>query len=225
MGHVVGKDIYRNLGRKIDSLNVQAPWNETFYTILKELYTEEEADLVSRMPAGLSTADELQRFLQINPTRLRKLLEVLCRKGLVVDIFVNNAFYYVPSPLVIGIYEFTMMRTDEYVDTARMAKLFHTYLNNEEFLKLNFGQKKWKQMGLMRTLPYEESFTTQNQEGSSGSDFVEVLDYEKATAIIQEAEIFPLAPVPAVMRKNMEERKIAPLPWIPACLLVILPII
>ncbi len=44
MGHLVGKDVYRKLGRKIDGLTVRAPWNETLYKILKELYTEEEAD-------------------------------------------------------------------------------------------------------------------------------------------------------------------------------------
>ncbi len=192
MGHLVGKDIYRNLGRKIDSLNVRVPWNETFYAILKELYTEEEAELVASLPTALSTADELQRYLQINPTRLRKLLEVLCRKGLVVDIFVNHAYYYIPSPLVVGIYEFTMMRTDEYIDSAKMAQLFHTYFNDEDFFKLNFGAAKGKQMGLMRTLPYEESFTAQNQEGPAGPDFVEVLDYEKATAIIEQADIFSI---------------------------------
>lgn len=187
MGHIVSKEIYQNLGRKLDSLNVRAPWNDTLYAILKELYTEEEAELVSRMPTALSTVDELQRYLQMKPVRMRNLLEVLCRKGLVVDIFANNTYYYMPSPLIIGIYEFSMMRTDEYVNTAKLAELFGTYLNNEEFYKLNFGAKTEKQLGLMRTIPYEESINTGN-----GPDFVEVLDYEKATAIIEQSELFAI---------------------------------
>ena len=38
MGHIVGKDVYRELGKKIDHLSVRAPWNETFHAVLKELY-------------------------------------------------------------------------------------------------------------------------------------------------------------------------------------------
>ena len=37
MGHLVGKDVFRELGRKIDSLETRAPWNERLHAILKEL--------------------------------------------------------------------------------------------------------------------------------------------------------------------------------------------
>jgi hypothetical protein len=46
MGHLVGKDVYRQLGRKIDGVGMRAPWNDAFYAILKELYTEEDAELI-----------------------------------------------------------------------------------------------------------------------------------------------------------------------------------
>ena len=50
-------EVYRSLSRKIDNLTVRAPWNETFYNILKKLYTPEEAEMVVRMPYVLSTAE------------------------------------------------------------------------------------------------------------------------------------------------------------------------
>ena len=50
MGHLVGKDLYRKLGKKIDGLSMRAPWNEAFYNILKALYTPEEAEVVIKMP-------------------------------------------------------------------------------------------------------------------------------------------------------------------------------
>ncbi|MCP4703991.1 MAG: 4Fe-4S ferredoxin, partial [candidate division Zixibacteria bacterium] len=50
MGHMVGKDLYRKLGKKIDNSTTRAPWNETFYKILKELYSSDEAELAVRMP-------------------------------------------------------------------------------------------------------------------------------------------------------------------------------
>ena len=46
MGHLVGKDIYRNLGNKIDNMMFSAPQKEIFFEILKELYTHEEAELI-----------------------------------------------------------------------------------------------------------------------------------------------------------------------------------
>jgi ferredoxin len=186
MGHTVGKDIYRNLGRKIDSLNVKVPWNQTFYEILKELYSPEEAALVANMPSGLCTAEELESYLKIDHPVLRKLLASLCNKGLVVDVFLNNNYYYCPSPLVIGIFEFTMMRMDNDLNIKKIAKLFHRYLNDETFYNANFNGKK--KMGLMRTLPYEESL-----ESNIAEDHVEVLDYEKATAIVEEADIFSIS--------------------------------
>jgi hypothetical protein len=74
-------DLYRALGDKIDNLPARAPWSETFHAILKELYTPEEADLVVRMPYTLSSLERISRMTRIEKTRLRTLLDGLCRKG------------------------------------------------------------------------------------------------------------------------------------------------
>ena len=37
MGHLVDKDIYRKLGKKIDNRTLRAPWNDTLFAILKEI--------------------------------------------------------------------------------------------------------------------------------------------------------------------------------------------
>jgi hypothetical protein len=61
MGHIDSKGIFRKLGRKIDHLPMRAPWNEAFYQILKELYSEKEADVVVKMPYGLSDLHRIAR--------------------------------------------------------------------------------------------------------------------------------------------------------------------
>jgi hypothetical protein len=38
MGHTSSKDIYHQLGKKIDGLITRAPWNQTLFEIIKELY-------------------------------------------------------------------------------------------------------------------------------------------------------------------------------------------
>jgi hypothetical protein len=103
MGHLVGKELFRKLGKKIDGMEMRAPWNDKLFTILKELYTEEEADVVIRMPYGLSTLEELERATGYENWNLRRILDALTGKGLVADLWINDAYRYAPSPMVIGI--------------------------------------------------------------------------------------------------------------------------
>lgn len=181
MGHLVGKDLYRKLGKKIDNLTVRAPWNETFYAILKELYTEDEADVVVRMPYGMANLDRIEKTTKYERSKLQKILDDLCAKGLVMDIWINEEYYYTVSPLVIGIFEFTMMRTGENLDSKKWAKLFYEYLQDENtFYAANF--KHSEKISPLRTLPHEGTI--------DASEYVEVLDYEKATSIIDGAKNF-----------------------------------
>ena len=110
MGHLVGKDIFRNLGKKIDGLETRAPWNDTLHALLKELYSSEEADVVVKMPYGLSTFAELERATAYEKSELARILDGLAAKGLVMDLWLHDEYHYMPSPMIVGIYEFTMMR-------------------------------------------------------------------------------------------------------------------
>lgn len=176
MGHLVGKDIYKKLGKKIDNLTVRVPWNEQLYNILKELYTEQEADLLINMPFTLASLNRLVRITKTDKTKLQNILEVLCTKGLVIDICVRNKFYYMPSPMVVGIFEFTMMRTGGDLNSKKWAKLFHEYLNSEEsFYAANFGNGQ--KISIERALPYNNVI--------NDSEYVEILDYEKSKHIIE----------------------------------------
>ncbi len=181
MGHLVGKDVFRRLGKKIDGLETRAPWNEKLYAILKELYSAEEADVVVKMPYGLSTLERVERATGYEKTSLSRILDGLTRKGLVMDLWVNEAYHYVPSPLVVGIFENTMMRVGPNLNTREWAKLFHEYMD-ASFFAANSGEGD--ALSVMRALPYEETV--------EDSEFAEVLDYEKASAIIAQADRFSI---------------------------------
>ncbi len=92
MGHVDRKNIFRELGRKIDNLPLRAPWNETFYELLKSLYSEKEADVLAKMPYGMSDLDRVAQVTKYERSELQKILEGLCLKGLVMDMWVNDAY-------------------------------------------------------------------------------------------------------------------------------------
>ncbi|HDP79742.1 MAG TPA: 4Fe-4S dicluster domain-containing protein [Spirochaetes bacterium] len=181
MGHLTGKDLYRQLGRKIDRLATRAPWNDALYRLLALLYTEDEARLLVSMPDGLATLAELAARTGREQTPLRNMLEALAGKGLVVDLHVNDTCYYMTSPMVIGIFEFTMMRTGT-EDVSKAAHIFKEYLGDGGFWKANFG--RGETVSPMRALPHEETVRDELR--------TEILDYEKARSIVEAQELFSI---------------------------------
>lgn len=181
MGHIAGKDVYRKLGRKVDNLTLRAPWNKAFHDILKALYTPEEADVVVKMPYGAATFERVAKVTKVEPRRLKTILEGLCRKGLVMDVYVDQDYLYMPSPIVIGIFEFTMMRTGNGLDSAGWAKLFGKYLPGALYAGNCSHEEK---TSLMRTIPHDDMIRQ--------SPHVEVLDYEKASHVVASSDKFSI---------------------------------
>jgi formate hydrogenlyase subunit 6/NADH:ubiquinone oxidoreductase subunit I len=178
MGHLVAKDPFRSLGAKIDGLPIRAPWSESLRAILTELYSADEANLVASMPWGFSTLERLVRVTGMPEPALRRHMDVLCPRGLVMDVQIDGAYRYAPSPLAIGIFEFTMMRTAGQLEHAKWARLFATYMEEGLLYAGNFGDGQ--QVSLMRAVPHDGSILP--------DEYVEVLDYEKAAAIVDAAE-------------------------------------
>ena len=184
MGHIDSKGIFRKLGRKIDNLSLRAPWNETFYELLKMLYSEKEADVLVKMPYGLSDLNRVARVTKYESSELSKILEGLCSKGLVMDLWFNDAYHYMPSPIMIGIFEFTMMRTGEGVDSKALAHVFNQYLNADNGALYAMNAKKGNKVSVLRALPHWDAI--------DASEYMEVLDYEKAASIIESSEKFSI---------------------------------
>ena len=180
MGHLVAKDVYRNLGKKIDGLTVRTPFNDTLYGILKELYTQEEADVVIKMPYSLSSIDRISKITDYNNSRLKQILNGLSLKGLVLDLEHNGEMFYMPSPMFIGIFEFTMMRTGNGLDRKKMAQLFHKYY--ETFMKAN--NESGCIYNILRVIPYDDQVAEEQ--------YVEVMDYEKASEIVDQNNKFAI---------------------------------
>ena len=179
MGHLASRDAFRDLGRTIDGNAVRAPWSETLRSILQLLYTREEAELVSQIPAGLSTLRRIHEVTGIGKERLLSMLGRLAEKGLVMDMEIGGAPCYTVSPMIIGIFEFTMMRVDGEVDFPRAAGLFKEYMGaSDGFLRSNYG--KGQKVSVMRTIPHVDALESERH--------VAVLDYEKANALVENAE-------------------------------------
>ena len=185
MGHLVGKDfIYQKLGEKINGLSMKAPYNKELFEVLKTLYSPEEAELIIKMPYCLSDFTRLKNTTKINADDLKQLLYSASSKGLVMDLWLQGKYYYMPSPLIIGIFEFTMMRMKGNTESKKYAELFHNYLfSSNDFWQANCA--KDIKIPPMRTLPYEESIDQKNH--------IEVLSYEKARDIIKSNQVFSIS--------------------------------
>jgi len=176
VGHLVGKDVYKKLGRKLDQLHMRAPWNDKLRLILERIYTPEEAYIVANMPYGIATLGRISRTLGMDKDRLQKLLDGMADKGLVMDLMFKDKQVYAASPIVIGFYEFIMMRAAN-AETKELAHLFQDYLSGDDALfQRNFG--KGQTVGLMRVMPHEDTF----------EPTTEILDYDKASAVIEAQE-------------------------------------
>ena len=186
MGHDVTKDIYKKLGKKLDNLSVRAPYNEAFYRILRELCSIEEADILIKMPYRVSSLDRVAKITRCEKSKLRKILESLCEKALVIDFYVKGSYYYQPAPIYIGMFDVSMMATEKKLNIKKLSRFLyeylHEYFGDNSFYAANFGHGE--QVSFARTLPYEEAISV--------TDGVEILDYEKAAALIEESNKFAI---------------------------------
>lgn len=181
MGHLAGKDLYRRLGARLDQAPIRTPWTPVFAQLLRSLYTPAEAELIIRLPYRPATLGRIAAITGTDERALQKILEALCKKGLVLDIWDGHEYRYLVSPLVIGFFEFTMMRTGPDLPREQWAELFQAYMfGDTAFVTANFGDQQ--QISIMRSLPHEAAL----------DEYVEILDYEKASAIIDEQNEFSL---------------------------------
>ncbi len=184
MGHLSENNIYRKLGERIDNLTLRTPWNDTLHALLRELCTAEEAEVVIKMPNVFSTFGRIQKITNYEGAKLRRILDRLCEKGFIMDLRIRDEYHYMPSPIAFGIYELAMMRTGNNLNTKEWARLFNDYFegNSGSFFAANF--KHNEKISILRTLPHEDAINL--------SEYTEVLDYEKASAIIENSIKFSI---------------------------------
>lgn len=183
MGHLAAKDIFRRVGQKLDNLHVRCTWNDELKALVKTLFTEDEADVFIHLPYMFSDASRIHRITGMPEKRLQELLDSLCNKGLVMDVWVRDRYYYMPSPMIVGVFEFTMMRTGKDARPAEWGPLFYRLLENKEsFYDANMGAGQM--MSPARVYLHDESVLPE--------EYTRILDYESVTYIVDKASKYSL---------------------------------
>jgi len=177
MAHHTIKTGYSQLVDRLNRFPQGAPPSELLFRILKILFSEKEAELVSTLPIKPFKAEKASRIWKINLSQTHKILDELAGRALLVDIQINGTSTYTLPPPMAGFFEFSMMRIRTDIDQKTLAELFYQYLNVEEdFIRELFVQGE-TQLG--RTFVHEPVLPNDNA--------LHVLDYERASEIIRTA--------------------------------------
>ena len=177
MGHLATQDrTYQLLQQRLDRNVTGAPESPVFTQILKLLFSPGEADIARQMPTTFISLNRLAGKLEIPPDRLDDQLTAMAERGLVLDVMRNGKRYFTLSPVVIGFFEYTFMRTRDNVPMAELARLFDEYFfQDDRFARAIFTGETQVGRSLVR------------EEALPGGDHVEILDWERASHIVETA--------------------------------------
>ena len=177
MAHHTLKTSYSDLVDRLNRFPQGAPPSELLNKILKVLFSEKEAQLVSLLPIKPFTAEKASRIWKLDLNTTQKILDALADRALLVDIEQNGKQEYALPPPMAGFFEFSMMRVRDDIDQKALAELFYQYLNVEEDFIRELFTRGETQLG--RVFVNEPSLSSDNA--------LHVLDYERATEIIKTA--------------------------------------
>lgn len=177
MAHHINHSAYNKLVERLNRFPQGAPPSELLTKILKILFSDQEAGLVSLMPIKPFTAQKASKIWKMDLVKTKNILDKLASRALLVDIEMNGQTTYALPPPMAGFFEFSMMRVRDDIDQKVLSELFHQYITNEDdFVKSLFTDGKTR---LGRTFIHEPVLTDDNA--------LQVLDYERATQIIETA--------------------------------------
>ncbi len=177
MAHRNALSAYSRLTERLNRFPQGAPPSELLSKILKLLFTEKEAELVSLLPIKPFTAEKAARVWKTNVADSRKTLDRLASRAILLDIEENGETHYILPPPMAGFFEFSLMRVRDDIDQKALSELFHQYLNIEEdFIRCLFTEGE-TQLG--RVFVQEPVLSSVNA--------LQVLDYERASRVIETA--------------------------------------
>ncbi len=177
MAHHTSRSSYRDLTERLNRFTQGAPPSELLYQILAMLFTAEEAERVAKLPIRPFTACQAARLWKTSEAEAQRILQGLADRALLVDILANDEMEYVLPPPMAGFFEFALMRTRDDIDQKLLSELYEQYITVEEdFIKDLFlaGETQLGRIFVQQT-------ALDNEHA------LHVLDYEKATEVIETA--------------------------------------
>ena len=177
MAHHTIKSGYSQLIDRLDRFPQGAPPSKLLNQILKMLFSEKEAELVSLLPIKPFTVEKAGRIWKMDMPSAQNVLNELAGRAILVDIEQNGKSVYTLPPPMAGFFEFSLMRVRDDIDQKLLSELFYQYLNVEEDFIRELFTRGETQLG--RVFVHEPVLSNENA--------LHVLDYERATEVIKTA--------------------------------------
>ncbi|HDP35457.1 MAG TPA: 4Fe-4S dicluster domain-containing protein [Candidatus Hydrogenedentes bacterium] len=179
MGHAVNPEREHHLLRKrLDRMVTGAPDSPQIIQILSLLFSPEDARLARYLPARPAPLEDIVRRIGLPADELDARLTDMAHRGLVLDFTVGEKRYFMLPPVVTGLFEFVFMRQRDNLPQQELARLFDAYMyQDDRYARSLFAGQT--QIG--RALVHEEAL--------ADYDHNEVLDWERATQVIERAAV------------------------------------
>jgi ferredoxin len=169
---------YKKLTGRLNLLPQGAAASDLLFEILKILFSEREAGLVSSLPIKPFDARKAAEIWKIREPDAQSILNELADRGILLDGCENdNVLYSLPPPMA-GFFEFSLMRYRNDIDQKALSELFYQYMNVEEDFIRNLFTRGETQLGRVFV----------NEEVLSNENALHVLDYERASEVIKTAD-------------------------------------
>ena len=175
--NTIKQNNYKLLAERYNRFPQGAVASDLLFKILKILFSEREAGLVSLLPIKPFNVKKAAGIWKMGEKDAAKILNDLADKGLLLDAAENDDVIYSMPPPMAGFFEFSLMRYRNDIDQKTLSELFYQYMNVEEgFIKDLFTNGE-TQLGRVFV----------NEEVLSGENALHVLDYERASEVIKTA--------------------------------------
>jgi len=186
MAHLTSKSAYAQLSDRLNRFPQGAPPTDLLFKILALLFSEREAALVSQLPVKPFNAKKAAAIWKVDETEARNVLEGLASRAILLDMPTRDGdtIYVLPPPMA-GFFEFSMMRVRGDIDQKLLSELFYQYITVEEdFMRalLLDGET------VLGRIFVNEPALAQTVAQSPGAASLQILDYERASEVIETAE-------------------------------------
>jgi ferredoxin len=186
MAHATARGAYGELSQRLNRLPQGAPPTDLLFRILALLFSEREAGLVARLPVRPVTARTAARVWGMREAEARTVLDGLASRAILIDVEGPEGTVYALPPPMAGFFEFSMMRVRDDLDQHLLAELFYQYITVEDdFITALFANGA-TQLG--RVFVNEPALADARAARFTGDDVMRVLDYERASEVIQGAQ-------------------------------------
>jgi ferredoxin len=175
--NTVKQNSYFLLSERINRFPQGAPYSNLLFEILKILFSEREAGLVSLLPIKPFSAAKAAKIWKVKESEARSILNDLADRGIILDVEDKDDIIYSMPPPMAGFFEFSLMRYRNDIDQKSLSELFYQYMNVEEDFIKNLFTLGETQVG--RVFVNENVLTADNS--------LHVLNYEKASEVVKTA--------------------------------------